>query len=511
MKRLTIIFSVIVLTFFSLNIFGQASISQIDSSIIRKGIKYLASDELEGRNTPSKGLEKAATYIISSFEKLGLQKPGKSYRQGLGLERKNLGKDNRYCLINGQNRIELEIKKDYVPFQMTGDTQVIAPLVFAGYGISAPALSYDDYENLDVHNKIVVILTGFPSEKDSATLGDLKNKKYSSIKAKVKTAIEKGAAGIIVLTNPVNNLLLRPRGYPWPSLSKLIPNSFIQMSMSDTSINTIPVIHGGPETMKALFGSVDALKEIQLKIDQNSKPNSYFLEPWQAELKTSIDTERCKADNIIAYIEGNDSILKNEYIILGAHYDHVGMKTDKDTLADHIFNGADDNASGTAAVLAIAEAYKRYGIKPARTVIFMLFAGEELGLIGSTAYVAHPLFPLKQTRLMLNLDMISLGTNDSLYVNGAYDYPWLKKNLDENNKKINLVLITDNKKLIGGSDHMSFSGKEIPAVHFFTGLHKHYHQVSDEADLTDTYKASRVAELVFLTSIHFANLKTFDN
>lgn len=502
MKQYIFVFLIWILLLQSTAGLGQ---NHINSKTINESIAFLASDEMEGRATPSKGLELSAAYISSFFKDIGLKNVNDDYRHSLRLQKKKLDNNNRFYITKDGNKKDFALKTDFIPFAMSNDTLVNASMVFVGYGISAPEFMYDDYEGIDVKGKIVVMLTGFVAEKDTGIICNNKPlRKLSGISTKVNTAIEKGAIAVIVFTGPANNLLLKPRGYPWPSLSKIIPDSFTQVIKGETG-KKVPAIHAGTAVMDYIFGSVEALKQIQKDIDKSCTPASFAIQQCQAEIKTNVIEQVVSADNIVGYIEGSDSLLKKEFIVFGAHYDHVGIKGKVDEGEDGIYNGADDNASGTAAVMAIAQAYQQNNIKPSRSVVFILFAGEEIGLMGSDAYVEKPLFPLAQTKLMLNLDMIGYGAHDSLWIDGAYKYPELEDVIVKNNRNINLKLITEKTRMSGGSDHMSFQKKNVTAVHFFTGLHQHYHQVSDELPIIDISKATRVAELAYLTSLYYAN------
>lgn len=483
---------------------AKKGLQVITSEKLQKHIDYLASDALMGRNTPSAGLDSAASYIAREFKKYGVQPVKGTYFNPLPLTIRALGTDNHLEVIhNGQTKA-LKIKTDFVPFEITANAEVSGSLVFAGYGITATEYNYDDYKGLDVKGKIVVVLRHEPGEDDTASVFNGKtNTKHSFNEAKAENAIAHGAVGMLVITDPLNHQMIMPRGFPWPSLSKILPRDALPMVLVDSS-KRIPVVHVGKEIVNLLFGDIDSLKNIQMAMDKNMTPASVEFPSITVRLKTSIDETQIKTNNVIGYIPGVDPVLKNEYLVVGAHYDHVGFLKEYAEGADYINNGADDNASGTAGVLAVAEAFSKMKAKPKRSVVFMAFSGEEKGLLGSEAYVRNPLFPLDKTVAMLNLDMISRNNIDSVFLEGANVSPGLADIVRKENKSIGFIIDIDD-KFVGGSDHASFYKKNVPFVFFFSGLHNDYHTVRDNPNTINSKKAARVSQLVFKTAWFVAN------
>jgi Zn-dependent M28 family amino/carboxypeptidase len=270
------------------------------------------------------------------------------------------------------------------------------------------------------------------------------------------------------------------------------------------NIDGIPVVHVGEDVIKGLFGSLDSLKSLQHLIDSTLSPDSFILLQMRVSLKTSvINKENYSVNNVVGFLEGSDPSLKEQVLVIGAHYDHIGTVKEHKAGTDSIFNGADDNASGTSGVMAIARAMTSMKIKPKRSILFILFAGEEKGLLGSGFYVKKPLFPLDNTVAMINLDMISRNSSHSLEIVGALQCPDLERIIKKENRKTGFILSPKN--MTGGSDHYNFYKKDIPSIFFFTGFHQDYHQVSDNPDKSDTQKAANVAKLVFLTAWYIAN------
>lgn len=470
---------------------------------LKTHIDYLASDALLGRNTPSSGLDTAAAYIVKEFKTYGVQPVNGSYYQPVPLIMRSLGDENSVEIIqNGLSR-QLKLKSEFVPYEVSGDGEASGNLVFAGYGISAPEYNYDDYSDVDVKGKIVVVLRHEPGEEDSASVFMGKESTtYSSNKYKVENAIKHGAVGMLVITDPLNHLLLTPRGFSWPSLSKLIPKDALPYELDDTA-KRIPVVHAGKEVIDMLFGSTDSLKKIQVALDKSFKPLSREY-PVSVKMKVSINKITVKTNNIVGVIEGADPVLKNEYLVVGAHYDHVGFHKEHKPDEDYIINGADDNASGTAGLLSIAEAFSKMGTKPKRSILFIAFTAEEKGLFGSAAYTNKPLFPLNKTMAMINLDMISRNGIDTVYLEGTNVSPDLARIAESQNKEVGFTILHSN-EYIDRSDHINFYRKGVPFVYFNSGEHNDYHTVRDNPDSVNPEKAAKIAGLAFRTAWYIAN------
>ncbi|NIR52221.1 M20/M25/M40 family metallo-hydrolase [candidate division KSB1 bacterium] len=486
---------------------SRTAIDSIRPDDVRRHIDFIASDSLKGRNTPSEGLDIAADYLAEQFEAFGLKPLKASYSQEFDLNRVRLGEQNAFKLSmpDGSEK-RFRIRREFMPFEYTANKVVEAELTFVGYGISASEFRYDDYGDIDVSGKIVVILKHEPGEKDpESPFEGVKNSTYGQMNTKVELAIERGAAGMIVVNDPFNHRSLRPRGFPWPSLYRKIPNAAIPYTLSITEGEKIPVIHAGKSFIRAVFGSVDSLEAIQKRIDANLQPNSFNLENFTASIQTSTEVESEATQNVVAIWEGSDPELKKQAIVIGAHYDHVGYKKDEVKPGeDYIFNGADDNASGTVGLLEVAEAFSLAG-HPKRSVIFIAFAGEEKGLFGSRYYVAKPLWPLSKTKAMVNMDMIGRNEGDRVSIIGYSHSPELNQINTEENKYVGLDLRYDGEQYFRRSDQFSFARKGIPVLFYNTGTHADYHQVSDNPDKINEGKIAMICRLVFRTAWRAAN------
>ncbi|MEI7490467.1 MAG: M28 family peptidase [Bacteroidota bacterium] len=478
----------------------------ITPEFFSRHLNYLASDSMKGRNTPSPQLDSAAAYIARNFRDWGIQPWNGSYFQEVPICKDELGDSNELAILRNGASFELNIKSDYVPYDFSSPASVTASVVFAGYGITAPEYNYDDYKGIDAKGKIVVIFRNEPQKDDSNSVFNGKEEtKYISLKEKMRNAVKHGVAGMLIVNGPLQYSSVKARGYPWPSLTKIIPRDAVPMHLCIDSEDQIPAMHIGEEVVRLLFGSVDSLKHLEARIEKDLSCVSYDLPGTKVSMHANIITTIFHANNVVGYIQGSDPVLNKQLVIIGAHYDHVGCKKEHKEGEDYIFNGADDNASGTSGVMSVAHAFSMLKEKPKRSMMFILFAGEEKGLYGSRYYTTHPLHPMASTVAMLNLDMISRNSPDSLYLEGAKQSPDITEIIRKENKKTKFTLVVKDSEFLGGSDHYYFYKHNVPFIFYFTGLHKDYHKVSDNPDKSDCHKAARVSRLVFYTAGKISN------
>ncbi len=436
-------FPVFLFLFFACGTTGEVdrAAGLISRQRVRSAIRYLASDALQGRVTPGAGLDSAAEYIARSFAVAGLQPVHGSFLQPFALNIVSLGDTNALLLETPAGRDSMKLKDDFVPFENTAHREVEAGVVFAGYGISAPEYGYDDYAGIDVRGKIVFVLRHEPGEEDSASVfAGRKETAHSSVASKVRQARERGAVGVLVATDPLNHQLLTPRGFPWPSLSKIIPRDALPLALAVEESEKLPVVHVGERIINGLLGSVDSLRALQRAIDGSCSPRSFSLGSVRVRLKTSTAIKRMPTQNVVGIIQGADPALRNEVVVIGAHYDHIGIKRNAGAGMDSIFNGADDNASGTVALMEVGAALGAMREKPARTLLLIAFAGEEKGLLGSAYYVRNPLFPLEKTVAMLNMDMVGRNAPDSLQIIGSPEGSFLVQDARRANAAVGFLL-----------------------------------------------------------------------
>jgi len=497
---LTLYFNLITLA--SSNGPPRSALDSIRPADVRRHIDFLASDSLKGRDTPSEGLNIAADYLVAEFKRYGLQPLRGSYFQKFNVNRVRLGDDSYLKLAKtGQPETSFHIKREFMPYGFTTNSTAEGGLIFAGYGITAPEFNYDDYQNIDVKDKVVLIFRHEPGEKDSTSVFDgMKSSAHFQLRSKVENAIAHGAAALLVVNDPLNHRSMRPRGFPWPSLYKKIPADAIPLTLSLSADKKIPVVQVGKKFINRIFGGVDSLKAIQKEIDSSLRTISFEIANFTVNLKTSIKIESETTKNVVALWEGSDPKLKDEAIVIGAHYDHDGVKKiDFDPGKDNIFNGADDNASGTAGLLEIAQAFSM-APRPKRSIIFIAFAGEEKGLFGSRYYVEKPLWSLTDTKAMFNMDMIGRNDGDKLTVIGFTRSPGLNDVNKSENQFIGLKLEYNGEQFFRRSDHYNFARKKIPVLGYHTGEHEDYHKVTDHADKINEGKIAMIAKLLFRTA-----------
>ena len=457
-------------------------IADLSPSRYLEHVKFLASDELKGRGDGSPELDKAAEYIASQFRLWGLRPMGdnNSYFQKFEITTgAQIGPKTSFQL----NSDSLRINEDFVaiPFSTTADFE--GPVVFAGFGITAPELHYDDYQGIDAKDKIVLVLRHQPQEMDPKSA--FNSTPHASFVNKAINAKQHGARGIVFITgldHPDEEVGRATKGIDSDNLG-------------------IPAIHAKRETItKLLSGAGKDLAAIQKKIDTDLRPQSFDLPADRAHLVTEVVRTKKTVNNVVAAVTGSDRLLQNEWVVVGAHYDHLGLG-DQHSLAPsqigQIHHGADDNASGTAGVLELARLAARNKNEWKRSVLFITFAGEELGLLGSSYFTKHPKIPLENTMAMLNMDMIGRLNNDRLFIGGVGTSAGFKSELEELNKRLQLQLDYSDSGY-GASDHTSFNTKKIPVLFFFSGLHTDYHKPSDTSDKINANGAIKTLSLVYL-------------
>ncbi len=467
-----------------------ASLPQgIDGKRMVEDVRLLSSERYGGRWTGSKELDQVAAWIVKDFQKDGLKPPfiegGRkpSYLQKLIVNTESkLGKKNTLSIAG----TKLIVAKDYLPRVISSTGQVAAPLVFAGYGISASDYHYDDYADLDVKGKVVLVLRYEPQDTDekSVFLGKERTR-YASIETKAINAKMHGAAAMIL----INNSVTHPE-----ELDKL--DNF--GNESGALAVGIPVLQVKASIANQWFeASGHALPPIVAAIDNTMKPQS-FLFPTTHAVKMHVEVDRVMkpTNNVAAFLPG----LTDEYIVVGAHYDHLGLGRQFSMApneAGKIHPGADDNASGTAAVLELARYFSTQP-KQKRGILFATFTGEELGLLGSSHMASHMPFPVANCIAMINLDMVGRMKDGKLFIAGIGTGSTFKGILDDVLASDSVINPDLSENLnIGGSDHTSFSAKQIPTLFFFSGLHSDYHKPSDTFD---KFVAADYAKLVTLVA-----------
>jgi len=451
-------------------------------------IKFLASPELKGRDSGSPELEKAAQYIAGQFKADGLKTlDGKSYLQAFEVTTSaKLGKTNRLDFTAGADTESLQAGKEFVPFNFSARGKASGGVVFAGYGITAPEYNYDDYAGIDAHGKFVVVLQHEPQEFDEKSVFDGKvYTDHSQPYSKAANARKHGAASVILVWDRVNHETengkesLEPFGGTSGPTDALIPFVQVKENVVEAWVR----------------GAGKDLTDIEKGINADLKPRSFVIPG--IEVRENVDVERVvkTVHNVVGYLPGQT----DEYVIIGAHYDHLGLGGPYSlapSLNGTVHPGADDNASGTSAVIELARHFSALP-KPKRGIVFMTFAGEELGLLGSGYYASHPELPLAKAVAMINMDMIGRVRDGKLYVGGAGTGTTLRQDLDALTPHFPQLHVdySDNSGY-GSSDHTSFTTKQVPVLFFFSGLHADYHKPSDTWEKIDANAAIEVVKLV---------------
>jgi hypothetical protein len=456
-------------------------------------IKYLASPELRGRESGSPELEKAAQYIASQFKGDGLKSlDGRNYLQPFEITTSaKLGGNNRLEIAAGPNVESLESGREFIPINFSSRATATGGLVFAGYGITAPEYNYDDYAGLDVKGKFVIVLAHEPQEYDEKSVFQGKiYTTHSEQYSKAANARKHGAAGVLLVWDTVNHLASGPQGQPEKEVMEAFGST---TGPTDAGILVVQVKEEEVATWLRAAGK--DLEQIERGINADAKPRSFAIPG--IEVRETVDVERVvkTVHNVVGYLPGET----DEYVIIGAHYDHLGLGGQYSldpSVVGAVHPGADDNASGTSGVIELARHFSA-GTKMKRGIVFITFAGEELGLLGSGFYSNHPELPLDKAVAMINMDMIGRVRGGKLYIGGIATGTTLRADLDAVTPHYSDLRIdySDNSGY-GASDHTNFTAKQIPVLFFFSGLHGDYHKATDTWDKIDAKSAVEVVQLV---------------
>jgi aminopeptidase YwaD len=443
-------------------------------------VHFLASDALEGRFSGSEGAKVAAEFVADRYHALGLAPLGddRSYFQHFSfIAAVHPGPANALAFDLPSSRLVAKPDAQFRPLSFSASATASGEVVFAGYGIHAPDLGYDDYAGLDVKGKIVLVLRFSPEGDDP----DSRFQPYMPLRRKAADAREMGAAAVLVATGPVGGTDTKP-----------VKISF-DASFADAGL---PVMGISTDVAEALFaGHGFSLADLQRRMDQRKEPASRPL-GVSASLTADVVQEHADALNVLAMLPGTNPSLKDEVVVVGAHVDHLGYGGEGSGSLEPnvhaIHPGADDNASGTAGMLEIARELAAH--PAARTLLFASFSGEEEGLLGSSYLVQHLPVPKQTVVAMLNLDMVGRPKAGPALTLGGYgtakEWPALVDRVNAGGR----LAITTNKGGFGASDHSSFYAADIPVLFFFTGAHEDYHKPSDTADKLNYAGMTKVVE-----------------
>jgi hypothetical protein len=500
---------------------AQQPYERIQEKSLRADVFFLAAQEMEGRKTASESARVTSNYIASEFLRLGLKPLGddSSYFQKYDLTLAS--QDDAHVglsVVSGSQQKSYQFGHDFDLTwitQTTNPTTVSGNVVFLGYGIKAPEYGYDDLPNVDLHGKIVVILPHEPQESDPASKFKGKWHTYHAYDGyKYEDIRRAGAAGILEVIEKVQH---RPPAASSAPRQDWFPEAIYSLP----GYWDLPVLAITQEVADELLQksgkTVDGLRKA---IDQDLKPQSFELHDVSATLTKAYNNRRVvQARNVMGALEGSDPKLKDEYVLVSAHYDHLGVVNGRTQC------GADDNASGVAALLEIARAFVEGNVKPRRSILFVSFDSEEAGLLGAFYYARHPVLPLDKAAAVLNMDMIGRNedsltwklspdvTARSVNIIGSLYSPELRKIAEKENQKLKLFLdfktdVEDKEEMFARSDHYVFATYNIPSILFNTGEHPDYHTENDTWDRLNYPKLEKITRLVFLTAAEVANQDT---
>jgi len=457
-------------------------------------IKTLSAPNMEGRGDGSKGLTRARDVLVHRYASLGLEPKGTSgFLQPFDIiTGAELTSGNLFEVEGAGAKQSLRLREDYVPFAFSAAGKAKTGLVFAGYGITAEEWKFDEYKGLDVKGRIVVILRKEPAFATAhAPKGEPSS--HGDLIGRAILARKHGAVAVIVVN-----------GKTGKGEEDLLPRFGGDGGQEDIGI---PIVQVKNDLAAQWFKSAGQdLLALQSKIDESGDSASFsFPDSLRVTLDTGIKKKHATVNNVLAYLPGKS----DEYIILGAHYDHLGRGEYGGSLAPSLIGqfhpGADDNASGTAGLLELARILSPLKGQLPRGILFSSFAGEELGLLGSAAWVRQPTLPLDKAVAMINMDMIGRVAKNTIYIGGVGTAADFRSILEKGVAQTGLTA-EYSESGYSSSDHTSFVVKQIPVLFFFSGLHSDYHKPSDTWDKIDPKSAVHVVDLVADTGVHIDEL-----
>jgi len=496
----------------------------LDPTVLSADLHFLASDELEGRRTGERGAHIAGEWILGRFKRAGLQKMGATWYQEFPAEPVHLDAASTFIMV-GDKRVDAGF--DYLPHPSSVSGAVSGEAVFVGWGIHAPERGYSDFEGVDLEGKIAVMFRWEPGFSDPEHIWDGRRMlPESTLAEKVQACVDRGAVAVLAATPP--DSLQKPRavGQPfWPAHSELwkrlngpltaammpkdelaatnftpkdaIGQMFTIMQNSVPLGAKVPVAYVSPRVMRGLLRKIGI--ETQGWIDANlesMEPNSFVLPLDGMTVNVKTKPVGLLGRNYIGMLPGSDPELAGEYVVIGAHYDHVGFNPEGE-----IWNGADDNGSGTVSVLALLDAIAALPAdrRPKRSLIFVAFSGEELGLIGSYQFLAGGYVDSADVVGMVNLDMVGRAAESSVSVVGTLSAEDLGDLVRTQGEGSGLELNFDNEEFFDRSDQVGFYYAGIPIVFFNTDEHDDYHTPRDTPDLIHYEDMARITSIALGT------------
>src|SRR5262245_4049838 len=505
---------------------GAASdpgLASIKADALKGHIYFLASDAMGGRDSLSQEGRIAAEYIAGFYHRAGLKPVGDNdtYFQNFPMTAGRIDREHTYLRATFGKAATMTRDFAFGPDYTLGrqgnvDASARAPLVFAGYGITAPEFAYDDFKGVDVRGKVVMVLTHEPQEHDAASRF---KGRYNTVHAfnwwKPEVIRQHGAAAILIVQEKTSDrkTVRKPSGPTNAQIRTERGTHALTSPFWDLPFFTISR-QAADELLRPSGNTIDQLQE---QVDRSGQPHSMPIPDVTVDLRRAIkDRQVIQTRNVVGVIEGSDPTLKNEYVLVTGHYDHVGQS------GPFIYHGADDTASAVPAVIALAEAFKANPAPPKRSLMFLIFEAEEDGLLGAFHYVDHPIVPLDKTVAVLNSDMIGRDEDDrewnttadqnrnQVNVIGTLYNPDLRRVIDAENQQIGLKLDyktdgNDPEGWFSRSDHYPFAIKGVPMVLFNTGEHLDYHTANDTWDRINYPKIEKITRLIYLSAKALCN------
>ena len=495
-----------------------ADLPQVTPAALEKHIRFLASDGLRGRGTGTPGYDSAARYVAARFGELGLDSGGtEGWFQPIAFRRAKAVEGSSLVLAGRSGRRALVAYRDYVPTPnfVQPRSEVTAPLVFAGFGVTAPERDYDDYEGVDAKGKIVVLLTGAP-----AAFPPAERAHYATPRLKAQNAVSRGAVGLLVVRT-------RDQSFPWERLVRQARGGGMRwVDEKGEPADVFPQIRGAATLSDSaaaeLFAGAPASLDDVLTAAAAGDPPAFDL-PVRAALRTVSTHERLASPNVAAMLRGSDPRLREEVVVYSAHLDHLGVG--EPVKGDSIYNGALDNASGTAALLEVARSFTELPAPPRRSVLFLAVTGEEMGLLGSDYFAAHPTVPIERIVANVNIDGLGMLYPLREIVPLGAEHSTLDSAVIRAARRLGIALGPDpfpQEVFFVRSDQYSFVRRGVPSLFPFLGMQSdsgvdaparfkewlatRYHTPQDDVDQPMDLQAAAVhAQLGFLVGVEIAN------
>ena len=510
----------------------KAGLKSIRADELKMHLQFLSSDELEGRGTGEPGLQIAARYLAVQATHLGLKPADEDgdFFQPFYIREKAYDWENSHATISVGDSLSLVNRNNFYmfPAPQTDQTVIEGEVVFAGYGIRDQEHSYNDFDSIDIKDKVVLIMNRAPMNEDGseAQFDDRKWNNVQSYQHKMEYIYSQQPRAVLIVLDPKSGLqsledmnpaiarylgksrTLKPEKEMTPEQSGRPPMVFIHRSVADQLLE-----HSGRK-----------LEDLQMEIDQNLAPRSFLIENTRVKVELNMSTKDTEVYNVFGMIEGSDPELKDEVLIYVAHYDHMG-KDDN----GNIFNGADDNASGSVALIEIAEAFMKEKKRTKRSIGILWVSAEEIGLFGSRYFADHPLVPRDQIAAVINMDMLgrtkteadfksrrsslTIQAGDSIKIIGGLQSSVL---MEINKKALNDTELIGNYEYndpnhpwrsFYGSDHISFARKDIPVLSYSTGTHNDYHRPNDVEERINYDKYLKMTRFCYKVGFDIAQYK----